>query len=201
MDYSYSYATQSSSGTLDPGVTIAIIIGAIIFGLILYAIFAYIMGRIFKKAGEEPWKAWVPVYSSWVFLEIGGQKGWLALLALAGIIPFIGWIGSIIAFVFTCIAAYNIGLKLQKEGWFVVLYILVSPVWFIWLAFDSSSWQNTGASLATGTPPYQPPVATPTPPTEQPLQPVQPQPPISQPPVENPEQNQTPTPPTPPVAS
>lgn len=168
----YYYSTYSTSN-VDPGVMLAIFAGAAIFALVIYAVFAFFLGKIFKKAGEDAWKAWVPVYNQWVFLELGGQQGWIALLSLAGVIPFVGWIGSLVSFVFACVAAYQIGLKLQKEAWFVVLYILVSPVWIIWLAVDSSTWKGTPVAANAN--------------------------PANQPPVEEPEQNNTPT--TPPVAS
>jgi hypothetical protein len=185
----YSYqSTYQTQTELDPGMSMAIVVVALIFALIAYVIVALLMGRIFKKAGVEQWKAWVPVYNQWVFLEIGGQKGWIALLSLLAVIPFVGVIGSIVALVFACIAAYNIGLKLQKEGWFVILYILVSPVWLVWLAFDSSRW-NPAAVPAQ---PQNAPVAA------SGQQPVAPQPPVAQPPVP---ENQNNTPPTPPIAS
>lgn len=158
-DYNYSYSTADSS--LDPGAALAIFGVMAVIGIIGYVVFALFLSKIFKKAGVEAWKAWVPVYNQWVFLEIGGQKGWLSLLTILAYIPiinFIGWIGAVVAAVFSCIAAYHIGLKLQKEGWFVILYILVSPVWLIWLAVDDSKWQSK-VPAATAAPGYQPPVA------------------------------------------
>jgi len=176
MDY-------NSSTDLDPGVGIALIIGYFIFIVILYVVFSFIMGRIFKKAGEDAWKAWVPVYNSWVFLELGGQKGYWSLLAFVPVV-------NIASAIFMAIAAYHIGLNLQKEGWFVVLYILLSPVWFIWLAFDSSTWKGGNLAAApAGTPAYQPPAPMQQPQAPQAMTPQSPQP----------EQNNTP--PTPPIAS
>jgi len=177
MDYSYSSSTD-----LDPGVALALVVGYLVFFAVIYVLFSFIMGRIFKKAGEDAWKAWVPVYNSWVFLELGGQKGYWALLAF---IPLV----NIASAIFMAIAAYHIALNLQKEGWFVVLYILLTPVWFIWLAFDSSTWQGNKALAAdTAAPAYQPPAP------EQPQVPEAPMP-------QDPTPNQNNTPPNPPIAS
>jgi hypothetical protein len=185
MDYSYSSSTD-----LDPGMFFVIfgIIAAVT--VIMYVIFSYFLGKVFKKAGEDAWKAWVPVYNNWVFLELGGQKGWLSLLTLAAIIPFVGWIGSLVAYVFMAIAAYRIGMNLQKEGVFVLLYILLTPVWIIWLAVDKSVWQAPGVapSNSGAAPAYQPPAP------QQPQAPVAPTPQDTSP-------NQNNTPPTPPIAS
>lgn len=104
----------------------------------LYALFAWFLARVFRKAGVAQWKAWVPFYNGWVFFELGGQPGWLALLAL---IPG----ASIVAAVFSCIAAYQIGAAFQKpDGGWVVLYFFVPYVWLGIFAFDRSRW-NPGA--------------------------------------------------------
>ena len=135
------------------------------FGLIIaaasYVVSAFLLSRIFKKAGIEEWKAWVPVYNSWIFLELGDQKGFWAILSL---IPGINFV----AVIFMLIAAYNIGLNFQKESWFVLLAIFVPVVWLVWLAFDSSTWKGmvvtkTATAAPSTTPPATPkPPATPT---------------------------------------
>ena|GEM_PF-2136638 len=101
---------------------------------VFYAVYAFLLGRIFQKAGVEAWKAWVPVYNAWTFLELGGQKGFWAILAL---IPGLG----IVTAVFMIIAAYRIGLGFGKEGWWAAIYALLGIVWLAVLAFDSSTWQ------------------------------------------------------------
>lgn len=156
---------DTTSTQLSPEAATGIAIGFIIFGIIAflvsYAVSAFLLSRIFKKAGVEPWKAWVPVYNNWVMLEIGGQKGFWAVIAL---IPFVG----IISIVFMYIAMYNIGLKLGKESWFVLLAIFLPLVWLIWLAFDKSTWNSTAApAAAPSVPPQTPagPSSTPPAPT------------------------------------
>lgn len=135
-DYSdYGYSEQASN--TDPAVAAAVFSGIMLFALltivITYVVHAFLLSRIFKKAGVEEWKAWVPVYNSWVLLELGGQQGFWAVLAL---IPFV----NIVSAVFVIIAMYEIGLKLGKSGAFVLLGIFLPTVWMIWLAFDDSKW-------------------------------------------------------------
>jgi hypothetical protein len=105
-----------------------------IFALGGYALTAWFLSGIFRKAGIERWKAWVPFYNWWVFLELGGQPGWLAILA---VVP----IGNIVAVVFMCIAAYHVGLAFAKDGAWVVLYIFLPLVWLGILGLDSSRWE------------------------------------------------------------
>lgn len=145
------YETSSSMGSSgDAAVASVLFLGLGIIALITYVIGAIFMGMIFKKAGIPAWKAWVPVYNSWVFLELGGQKGWWVLLSL---IPFLNFVTVYVTIVFMCIAAYRIGLNFGKEGWFVVLYILFGPVWLIWLAVDKTAVWNP---VTPGTTPAAP---------------------------------------------
>lgn len=125
--------TTLSNG--DIGFIIGVILGLFGFTFIVisYAIVAFLLGRIFKKAGLSQWPAWVPIYNNWKLLELGGQSGFWALLSL---IPYVGFV----TLVFTYIAMYHIGLKLGKAKWFVALAIFLPLIWLIWLAFDDSKW-------------------------------------------------------------
>lgn len=142
--YNDSYYTTTTTTSVDPAAALAITAGAITFSLIV-AVIAYVVGalllsRIFKKAGVKPWIAWVPFYNTWKLLEIGGQQGFWAVLA---IIPIVNYV----SLVFMYIAMYHIGKKLGKSGSFVLLAIFLPIVWLIWLAVDQSKW-NDKASTA-----------------------------------------------------
>jgi hypothetical protein len=132
-DYSYSNsATDGAAAVIFGGIALVFVL---FFAVIAYAVHAFLLGRIFKKAGVEQWIAWVPFYNTWKLLEIGGQPGFWAVLA---IIPIV----NIVSAVFVYISMYHIGLKLQKEGWFILIAIFLPLVWLIWLAFDDSKWQG-----------------------------------------------------------
>lgn len=144
----YYYHTTNSSDVSDAaaaGIMMVVVLFTLIFVAAIYVIHSYLLSRIFKKAGVEAWKAWVPVYSSWVMLELGDQKGFWAVLAL---IPIV----NIASAVFMYLAQYNIGMKLGKEGAFVLLAIFLPTVWLIWLAVDSSTWKGTPKAATKSTP-------------------------------------------------
>jgi hypothetical protein len=148
MDYyNYDYSDQLYTTTSNPeaaaaavAVSIVLALIGVIFLVAVYVVSAIFLGKIFKKAGVKPWIAWVPFYNSWKMLEIGGQQGVWAVLA---IIPIVNYVSV----VFMCIAMYHIGKKLGKEGAFVLLGIFLPIVWLIWLAVDKSTW-NDNASTA-----------------------------------------------------
>lgn len=130
----------------DSAVAAGAIAFLLLFSLIVivasYIVYAWALGGIFKKAGVESWKAWVPVYNNWVLLELGGQPGYWAVLAFVPIV-------NIAAMVFMFIAMYHIGLKLGKDGAFVILAIFLPLVWLIWLALDSSKWHGKKPANST----------------------------------------------------
>ena len=128
----YNDPYSSDIGTIAP--VLAVLALSLVFAAASYVIVSWFLMRIFKKAGVEGWKAWVPFYNQWVFLELGGQQGWLILLAL---IPGV----SIVAAIFIYIAAFHVGASFAKSGagW-LVLYILLPYIWLGIIAFDSSRW-------------------------------------------------------------
>lgn len=137
------YSTNEISGA-EIGGAIALLSAFFFFSLFV-AVIGYVIGalclmRIFKKAGIPGWPAWVPIYNNWKMLEIGGQKGFWAILALVPVV-------NIVSIVMLYIAQYHIGLKLGKSGAFVAFAILLPAVWLIWLALDKSTW-NDAASPA-----------------------------------------------------
>lgn len=176
MDYDsysyYDYSSSASSGALAVGV--GVLIFSFVFGIAIYVLMSIFMGKLFRKAGVPFWKAWVPIYNSIKFFQIGGQNPLYILFAL---IPFAG---GIVLLVFMCIAAYNIGKKLGKSDAWVVLYIFLSPVWTGICGLDKSVWNESlgkaslapeTAMLASGAPQYAQPI---TPNQQPPVMPTQP---------------------------
>jgi hypothetical protein len=112
---------------------------AFIASVFLLAIAAYVLNgfafmKLFRKVGIEPWAAWVPIFNNWRILELGGQMGWLSLLALVN--P-----GGIVAAVFEAIGAFRIGIAFRKPGSWVVLFIFLPFVWAWLLAADTQTYE------------------------------------------------------------
>ena len=138
----YDSTYSATDSAVAAGVSVFFILFFVGLIALLYVITSFLMSRIFKKAGVESWKAWIPVYSNWIMLELGGQKGFWAIITL---IPFFGVVGAI----FMIIAMYRIGVKFGKDDVFVLLAIFLPIVWMAWLAFDSSTWKGSVAASAT----------------------------------------------------
>jgi hypothetical protein len=117
----------------------------------LLAIAGYVIGswflmKVFDKAGVQGrWRAWVPVYNTLIFVKLGDLNPWW-LLALwggalvLGWVPVLGWLIGLAAFIYTLLAAWRVGLKLQKEAVWLILYFFLPIVWLGINAFDRSRW-------------------------------------------------------------
>ena len=117
-----------------------------IFAIGFYILSSIFLMKIFEKAGVQgKWRAWVPIYNYMVFSKLGDLSPWLILIAfgasiLLSWIPVIGWVAALLPLVVTLLAAWRVGLKLQKEAVWLILYFFLSIVWLGILAFDKSRW-------------------------------------------------------------
>ncbi|MFH8250889.1 hypothetical protein ACH3VR_11030 [Microbacterium sp. B2969] len=119
-----------------------------VFGIAFYILGSWFLMKIFDKAGVQGrWRAWVPVYNTMVFTKLGDLNPWLILIAWGAAavlswIPLIGWIIGLLPLIVSVLAAWRVGLKLQKEAVWVILYFFLSLVWLGILGFDKSRWNN-----------------------------------------------------------
>lgn len=151
-DYDYGGA---SAGFL--GLSMGLMIFALIFGLLMWALMCYGMMKVFQKMNIEGWKAWVPFFNTWVFIEAAGFPGFYMLAA------FLPIIGQLALAVLLVICAYRIGIGFNKSGAWAALYFFLPMVWTLILGFDSSKWrglpdgavaQSTAAGANVGVTPY-----------------------------------------------
>lgn len=103
--------------------------------IIFYAGGAFVMGRVFKKAGEPEWSGWVPIYSFWVYYKLGNQPPWIVILML---IPYIGMLFSL----FLIPATYNINKNFGKSQPYLLMAYFLPVLWLGMLAFGDAKWQS-----------------------------------------------------------
>lgn len=160
--------------TVDASVTVAPILLSLVAFAALYVWTALALSAVFRKSGEEAWKAWVPVLNIVVLLQLGGLSGWLVLVALVPVL------GAFALWIIQIIACYRINVAFGFGAGMTVLAALLLPVWATVLGFGSARWvggeQAAGvrrsaseaddrtvarASADAGPPPPLPPAAAP----------------------------------------
>ena len=114
------------------GAFIAIIAFVIIIAFLIF----YFAGKwkLYEKAGREGWKAIIPFYNDWVYVEIAGLNSWYFLLLIASTISLAVDIDEhlkvyngafkIIALIGLFFCNYNISKKIHKDTLFAVLMTL-----------------------------------------------------------------------------
>lgn len=121
--YNYSYNTSASSAS-------GLGFGYWMFMLIFAAAGVVAMWKIFTKAGEEGWKALIPIYDLVILFKISGLSPWLILVML---IP----IGTIVILIMLYI---KLAKAFGKSGGFAAGLILLNTIFMLILAFDSSKY-------------------------------------------------------------
>ena len=129
-----------------------------IFYLAIYVILAAALWRIFTKAGEEGWKAIIPIYSFIVLLKIVGRPWWWILLLLVPILNIVIYV----------MVTNDLSKSFGKGVGFTVGLILLPYIFYLILGFGGDRYLGLGGTGAIGgfgaqTPPPPPPPPPPAP--------------------------------------
>lgn len=139
----YDYNWDSIGNSLDDVSGYAAIFGAfmifIIIGIAVYIFVAIAWWKLFVKAGKPGWAALIPVYSTWVMLEIVGLPGWISLFTLLSFVPVLNYLTGIFAIVLNIIIAIKIAPLFGKETSFAVGLIFLPYIFYPILAFSKNS--------------------------------------------------------------
>ena len=112
---------------------IAIIIGSII----LISMF-----KIFKKAGQNPWKSLIPIYNYVILYKISGMSPLFLLTLILFLIPKIGLISFIIWNIVDATQKSLLAKKFNKSIWFIIGMILCDFIFYPILAFGKSKYKD-----------------------------------------------------------
>ena len=103
---------------------------------------------VYTKAGQEGWKSLIPIYNLFVLLKIVGRPGWWLLLFIVPIVNFVIWI----------VVALDLAKSFGKGTGFAIGLILLTPLFYLILAFGDATYRGPAAALAgTSAPPAIPP--------------------------------------------
>lgn len=128
---------------------------------ILFAVFGFIMiialvvgiisiigmWKMFKKAGEEGWKAIIPIYNVYTLSTIVGVSPWWILIVfvggfISGAIPALSIVGSALSIYFSVILCVSTAKSFGKDEGFAVGLFFLSPIFHLILGFGSAEYQG-----------------------------------------------------------
>ena len=134
----------NSSIYTDPAIAAAFGAYVGVFSIIVIAVYiiqVIAMWKLYTKAGEKGWKSLIPIYNYVILFKISGLSPWLILLFLTAIIPFVGWVVTV---VLNALLAYKLAKSFGKDiAWAIGLYFLPS-IFYMILAFGSSQYVTPG---------------------------------------------------------
>ena len=107
--------------------------------LAIYALVVAGWWMIFTKAGEEGWKAIIPIYNYIILLKIIGREWWWVLLALIPIVGFVIWI----------IVSLDLAKSFGRGTGFAIGLIFLPFVFGPILGFGSDTYRGPAAKPAT----------------------------------------------------
>jgi hypothetical protein len=134
MTDTYGDSGASAFFAIFIGIYFTVIGLTLLWALVVYVLDGFAFMKLYRKVGIEPWAAWVPYFTYWRQLELGGQAGWIALLAL---VPG----ASIVTAIFLIIAHYHTGVAFRRSGGFVVLAVFFPFAWAWILAADTEPYE------------------------------------------------------------
>lgn len=135
----YDYSSAASS---DPGIF------GVVFPLIMlvFALIALVgCWKLFTKAGKPGWAAIIPIYNSFVLMQIIKKPWWWLLLLF---IPFV-------SLIITLVISIELAKAFGKSTIFGVILLWLFPIGILILGFDKSKYQ-WGTPVAAGPAPAAP---------------------------------------------
>lgn len=126
-------------------------------GVVVYVWIAVALAGLFRKTGEQPWQAWVPLLNLGVVLRLGGFSPWLVLI---GLVP---GAGQLALWVLLVISAHRIGTRFGVGPGMTVLAALLFVVWASILGLGPAQSSSASSSAAAGRNPGRRPAPEPPP--------------------------------------
>ena len=103
------------------------------------------MWKMFKKAGEEGWKAIIPVYNLYTLATIVGVSPWWILVVFAttlisGTVPALSILASAVNLYFSVILCVSTAKSFGKDDAFAVGLFFLSPIFYLILGCGSAEY-------------------------------------------------------------
>jgi uncharacterized membrane protein YhaH (DUF805 family) len=104
------------------------------FGLIAlgYVLYCFPLALVFKKAGETPWTAFIPILNIFVLCKTAGRPGWWVILYF---IPIVGFIVSIVVY-------YDVAQAFEHGAGFTIGLVLLPWVFLFILAMGKDRYRR-----------------------------------------------------------
>ena len=143
MDYGYGYEAGVFAAVM------AILGIVIVVGLVIYVLQVIGMWKVFKKSGEEGWKAIIPVYNTYTMCKVTGVNPWWVLIVVVAsglsgafgdsdLNTIVSLLCSIVTIYFYVLLYVSLSRAFGKSDGFAVGLVLLNPIFLLILGCGSS---------------------------------------------------------------
>lgn len=94
--------------------------------------------KTYEKAGEEGWKAIIPIYNVITLLKIVGRDWWWILLMLIPIVNIVVWV----------MVSLDLAKSFGRGVGFAIGLIVLQPIFALILGFGSDTYRGPAAEAA-----------------------------------------------------
>ena len=109
-----------------------------IIWLAIYVLLVAGWWMIFTKAGEDGWKALIPIWNVLVLLKIVGREWWWIILMIIPIVGFVIWI----------IVALDLAKSFGRGTGFAIGLIIFPFIWSLVLRIRGDTYRGPAATAA-----------------------------------------------------
>lgn len=129
----------------EPASGATMLLGVII---LIFAIIAVAgVWKLFKKAGQPGWAAIIPIYNTYILLQIAEKPTWWLVFLLLSFIPVLGFF---IALAFSVLIGIEVAKKFGKSEVFGAIVCGILGIGYAILGFGNAQYKgNTPVSDAT----------------------------------------------------
>lgn len=134
--YGYDASSVASETSAIMGVALAIVGIIVVIALIIAILSVIGQWKMFKKGGEEGWKALIPFYNQYTLCKLVGVNPWWILIVflagmVGGMIPILSFVGSILSIYFAVILAISTARSYGKSDGFGIATIFFAPICYL----------------------------------------------------------------------
>ena len=136
MMIDYSFGNYSKLAAILGGVGIFFLLFFVIFMIAIIVVEVIALWKFFQKCGKNGWESIIPIYNSWIEVEIAGLNWWWFLFLIFSVFVYVSDIDNykvlvgIVPLFGNLVCNYNLSKKFHQDTGFAILMTL-----FPWLMF------------------------------------------------------------------
>lgn len=116
----------------------------LIICLAIYILSSLGLSKMFKKANQDGWSAWIPIYNTYMLCKITGVNVYWLLIVVGlyffTFIPFVGIVAFAASIYFQVLLAVSTARSFGKSDGYAVGLFFLAPIFYMILGYGNSDY-------------------------------------------------------------